>query len=119
KTVSIPVKRNTHHAQFPLTPFWRTISVTRLGVSVEKVVATIDIPRSHQGMFRPERKYSAELLPDCLETQNPMKSVMPRRVAIIAQSNVVMIIFQILPKIIKIELKTRIHRFYFSSPIQR
>ncbi len=34
------------------------MSVTRLGVSVENVVATIDVPSSHQGMLRPERKNS-------------------------------------------------------------
>ena len=36
-TVNKPVKRKTHHTQFPETPFVLTISVTKLGVSVEKV----------------------------------------------------------------------------------
>ena len=38
------------------------MSVTRFGVPAENVVATIDIPNSHQGMPRPARKNSAELL---------------------------------------------------------
>src|SRR5690606_610375 len=63
-TVIIPVSRKTHQAQFPLTPFCRSMSVTRLGVSVENVVATIEIPNNHQGIFLPDKKYSAELLPD-------------------------------------------------------
>ena len=37
--------------------------VTRFGVSVEKVVATIEIPTSHQGAARPEVKNSAVLEP--------------------------------------------------------
>ena len=68
KTVSIPVSKKHHQTQFPETPEVRTISVTKLGVSVEKVVATIDSPKSHHGMVRPERKNSVEFLPDFLET---------------------------------------------------
>ena len=52
----MPVIRNAHQSQLPATPWVRTISVTRLGVSVEKVVATMEIPSSHQGRFLPERK---------------------------------------------------------------
>src|SRR2546426_5993591 len=37
--------------------------VTRFGVSVEKVVATIDTPTSHHGAARPDVKNSAVLLP--------------------------------------------------------
>ena len=47
KTVTIPPIRNAHQAQLPATPFWRTMSVTRLGVSVEKVVATMEVPSIH------------------------------------------------------------------------
>jgi hypothetical protein len=57
KTVSIPVRRNAHQTQFPETPCWRTMSVTRFGVSVENVVATMEMPSSHHGMARPDRKY--------------------------------------------------------------
>src|SRR4029078_5145900 len=39
------------------------MSVTRFGVSLLKVVATIDSPASHQGTARPEAKNSAVLLP--------------------------------------------------------
>ena len=62
-TVSMPVSKKAHHAQLPATPFCRTMSVTRLGVSLEKVVATIDTPSSHQGILRPDRKKLAALLP--------------------------------------------------------
>ena len=55
-TVTIPVNKNAHHAQLPATPCWRTKSVTKLGVSVLKVVATMLMPSNHQGMFRPARK---------------------------------------------------------------
>ena len=51
KTVNIPVRRNAHHVQLPETPFFLTRSVTKLGVSVEKVVATILMPINHQGIF--------------------------------------------------------------------
>jgi hypothetical protein len=37
-------------------------------VSVENVVATIDNPKSHHGMLRPERKNSFALFPEDLET---------------------------------------------------
>ena len=65
----MPVRRNAHHAQFPATPFLRTISVTRLGVSAENVVATIDTPSNHHGMFLPERKNSCALDPDRLHQE--------------------------------------------------
>jgi len=38
----MPVSRNDHHAQLLATPFSRTRFVTRFGVSVLKVVATIE-----------------------------------------------------------------------------
>jgi len=37
------------------------MSVTRFGVSAEKVVATIEVPSSHHGSLRPERKYCSRL----------------------------------------------------------
>ena len=61
----MPVMRNAHHFQFPDTPSFLTISVTRLGVSVEKVVATMETPSSHQGMFRLERKNELLSAPAC------------------------------------------------------
>src|SRR5712691_752520 len=59
----MPVKRNDHQSQLSETPFSRTMLVTRFGVSVEKVVATIETPISHQGADRPDVKNSAVLRP--------------------------------------------------------
>jgi hypothetical protein len=70
--VSIPVRRKAHQTQFPATPFCRTMSVTRFGVSVEKVVATMETPRSHQGMSRPDRKYWSVFRPARRATAAPM-----------------------------------------------
>jgi hypothetical protein len=70
--VSIPVRRNAHQTQFPETPFWRTMSVTRFGVSVENVVATMETPSSHQGMDRPERKYCPVSRPARRAAHSPM-----------------------------------------------
>src|SRR5215831_7172553 len=67
KTVATPVRTKAHHCQLPATPNLRTCSVTQLGVSLEKVVATMERPASHQGTERPEAKNSAVLLPDRLE----------------------------------------------------
>ena len=64
--------RKVHQTQFPETPFCRTISVTRLGVSAEKVVATMEIPSSHQGILRPERKNSFVFFPDRFATTIPI-----------------------------------------------
>src|SRR3954463_6711066 len=59
----MPVRRKAHHAQFAATPPSRTRLVTRFGVSVLKVVATIDTPISHHGAARPDVKNSAVLRP--------------------------------------------------------
>src|SRR5829696_7537895 len=59
----MPVSRNDHHAQLFATPRSRTRFVTRLGVSVLNVVATIETPISHHGAERPEVKNSAVLDP--------------------------------------------------------
>ncbi len=53
-----------HHCQLPATPCVRTKLATRFGVSLEKVVATMEMPASHQGTERPEAKNSAVLLPE-------------------------------------------------------
>ena len=37
-------------------------------MSVEKVVATIDVPNSHQGIDRPDKKNSADVVEERLET---------------------------------------------------
>src|SRR5512139_563720 len=59
----MPVSRNDHQAQLFATPFSRTRLVTRLGVSVLNVVATIDTPISHHGAALPEVKNSVVLDP--------------------------------------------------------
>ena len=61
----------------PATPVLRTMSVTRLGVSLEKVVATIERPASHQGTERPEAKNSVVFLPERL----PKKSAGAKQIA--------------------------------------
>ena len=48
------------------------MSVTKFGVSVENVVATIESPSSHHGKVRPERKYSVVFFEDFLETAKPI-----------------------------------------------
>ena len=52
-----------HQIQFLQRPSWRTYSVTASGVSAANVVATMELPTTHQGRLRPDRKYSLMLLP--------------------------------------------------------
>ena len=59
----MPVSKKAHHAQLPATPLFLTISVTKLGVSAEKVVATIETPNNHHDMLRPPKKNSELLDP--------------------------------------------------------
>ena len=59
----MPVRRNDHQSQLSATPLSRTMFVTRLGVSVLNVVATIDTPISHHGAARPDVKNSVVLEP--------------------------------------------------------
>jgi len=82
----MPVNRNAHHTQLPETPFFRTMSVTRLGVSALKVVATMLTPKSHHGMLRPLRKNSAALLPAFRATQRPTARETAKKAAMMAQS---------------------------------
>ena len=42
-------------------PFFATRPVTRSGVSAAKVVATMEVPASHQETLRPETKNSSVL----------------------------------------------------------
>src|SRR5437868_14273260 len=58
----MPVRRNAHQAQLFATPPTRTKLVTRFGVSVLNVVATIEIPTSHHGAARPDVKNSLVLV---------------------------------------------------------
>ena len=57
----MPVSRKAHHTQLYDTPCDRTKSVTRFGVSVLNVVATMDVPTSHHGADWPDVKNSAML----------------------------------------------------------
>src|SRR5688572_10004174 len=59
----MPVSRNAHQAQLVATPPSRTRMVSRFGVSLLNVVATIDTPISHHGAARPEVKNSVVLDP--------------------------------------------------------
>src|SRR5210317_1119311 len=88
KTVTIPVIRNAHQAQFLATPFSRTMPVTRFGVSAEKVHATIEIPNSHQGIPRPPKKNSEVSFPAVLEAIQPMDRTIIKNIKTIDQSKV-------------------------------
>ena len=59
----MPLATKHHHNQLPAIPLRATKPVTTSGVSAANVVATIDVPASHQGTLRPERKNSVVLLP--------------------------------------------------------
>ena len=62
------------------------MSVTKFGVSAENVVATIDIPSNHQGIFLPERKNSVTSFPDFFETITPITNDRIKKDDIINQS---------------------------------
>jgi len=58
-----------------------------LGVSAEKVVATIETPSNHQGIFRPERKNSVVSFPERRATKTPMPKETIKNKMMIVQSN--------------------------------
>ena len=87
KTVSMPVSKKAHHPQLPLTPCSRTRPVTRLGVSVENVVATMLMPSSHQGMLRPARKNPAAEFPTTRDAQMPTPRANKKYAPMMAQSS--------------------------------
>ena len=58
KTVSIPVNKEDYQTQLLLIPCSLTRFVTRFGVLVEKVVGTIEKPKSHQDIFLSHKKKS-------------------------------------------------------------
>ena len=81
------IKNNTiHHSQFWDTPLVLTKSVTRFGVSVENVVATIDVPISHHGADRPEAKNSLVPRPARLAKKIAGANAAVRHAAITIQS---------------------------------
>ena len=59
----MPLATKFHQSQLPAMPPRATMPVTARGVSAAKVVATMEVPASHQGMLRPERKNSLTFLP--------------------------------------------------------
>src|SRR5262245_21649764 len=63
--------------------------VTRLGVSVEKVVATMDTPTSHHGAARPDVKNSAVLFPALRKKKIAGRKEMTTDAATIPQSSAV------------------------------
>ena len=69
--MSIPLITNDHQSQFPAMPYFTVSPVTTSGVSAAKVVATIEVPASHHGIARPERKYSVGEAPARPEKTTP------------------------------------------------
>src|SRR3984957_439978 len=61
KTVIMPQRHCDHHSQLPEIPFLATKPATSRGVSAAKVVATMEVPASHQETFRPDTKNSSVL----------------------------------------------------------
>ena len=55
-------------------------------MSAEKVVATIEIPSNHHGIFLPERKNSVIFFPDFFETTIPITNDNIKKDDIISQS---------------------------------
>ena len=60
-TVSTFDRAKLHHHQFMNTPLLQIKPQISSGVPAPKVVATIDVPDSHQGSSRPDRKKSVVL----------------------------------------------------------
>jgi hypothetical protein len=82
----MPDSNKHHQAQFPDTPSCLTRLVTRLGVSAENVVATIDTPNSHHGMFLPDKKNSEVLDPAVFDTTSPISRDTKKKAPIRTQS---------------------------------
>src|SRR5919108_6230849 len=59
----MPLITKLHHTQLPATPLLAVRPATASGVSTANVVATIEVPASHHGRARPERKNSLMLRP--------------------------------------------------------
>jgi hypothetical protein len=62
------------------------MSVTRFGVSLLKVVATIESPASHHGTDRPDAKNSDVFLPDRFEKNSAGMKQIARDAKTITQS---------------------------------
>src|SRR5262249_42727064 len=83
----MPLATKFHHSQLPAMPLRATIPVTASGVSAAKVVATIDVPASHHGTFRPERKYSERLEPARRRYAMPTTTLTRKYAATMVQSS--------------------------------
>ena len=57
----MPLSRKLHQNQLAATPRRTTWPVTHRGVSAANVVATMDVPASHQETSRPDTKKSSVL----------------------------------------------------------
>src|SRR5579884_4301480 len=86
-TVRIPLAAMFHHSQFPAIPFFATKPVTASGVSTANVVATIDVPVSHHGAARPDRKYSPTLLPLPRANHSPIPRLIAKNATMTATSS--------------------------------
>ena len=83
------MSRNDHQTQFSATPPSRTRFVTRFGVSVEKVVATSEMPISHHGACRPAAKNSVMFLPARRASTIAGTKLTPNEATTMIQSSVV------------------------------
>src|SRR5437667_8450159 len=59
----MPPTQKDHQIQLPAIPCLATTPQTNKGVSAAKVVATIEVPASHQETSRPDTKNSSVLPP--------------------------------------------------------
>ena len=59
---------------------------------MEKVVATIETPNNHQGIFLPERKNSDEFSPDFLDNINPINKVIDKNEVALDKTHMTFII---------------------------
>src|SRR5688572_29542198 len=88
-TVNMLPNAALHQIQLPAIPLRATNPATASGVSAANVVATIEVPASHQGRLRPLRKKSSTLRPPRFEYHRPMAAETTKYAAMIAQSSVV------------------------------
>src|ERR1700676_4850164 len=86
-TVRIPLAAMFHQSQLPAIPFCATNPVTASGVSTANVVATIDVPVSHHGALRPDRKYSPMFLPLPRANHSPMPRLTAKNTTMTATSS--------------------------------
>src|SRR5437867_13144216 len=68
----MPLITIDHQSQLPAMPYLTVRPVTTSGVSAANVVATIDVPASHHGTLRPERKNSSDEEPARREESSAM-----------------------------------------------